>query len=450
MQRKIIQVEERPPLSQGIPLSFQHMFAMFGASVLVPILFGINPGVVLLMNGVGTLIFIFITKGTSPAYLGSSFAFLYPVSMIIGTGSHINHAKYPYALGAFVVVGAIIVLMALIIRLAGTKWIDVILPPAAMGPIVALIGLSLAGTAAKESGIPVIDTFTSTSIQSGEWREIAVFLITLLVAIFGQVLFRRFFAIIPILISIIAGYVAACCFGIVDFSTVAKDFETVKIFALPHFEAPAFNGGAILTIAPAALVVITEHIGHQIVTGNIVGRDLIKKPGLHRTLLSDGLSTMISGFVGAVPTTTYGENIGVMAMTRVYSVWVIGGAAVCSMLVAFIAPICDLISSIPCAVIGGISFMLYGMIAASGLRLLVEAKVDYGRSRNLAMTAVVFVTGLSGAYIPITKSFQLSGLTLATLVGMALGLIFYLLDLFKLTNDRDAEAETAQDAAEQK
>ena len=429
MQGKIIQVEERVPLVKGTALSIQHLFAMFGASVLVPMIFGIDPGVVLLMNGIGTLLFILVTKGKAPAYLGSSFAFLAPVALIIGSGEALDVSKYTLALGGFVVVGVAICLVALIIKLFGTKWIDVILPPAAMGPIVALIGLTLAGTAASSGGLPI----AGSAIVEGQSEQIIVFVVTLLVAVFGSVLFKKFFAVIPILISIVAGYLTAVAFGLVDFTPV-KD---ASLFSIPDFRSPTFDIGAILTILPAALVVVTEHIGHQMVTSKIVDRDLIKDPGLHRTLLGDGLSTIISGFTGAVPTTTYGENIGVMAITKVYSVWVIGGAAVISIVISFIGPVSALIQSIPWCVIGGVSFMLYGMIAASGLRLLVEAKVDYSRSRNLVLTSVVFVTGLSGAYIPI-GSYQLSGLTLATIVGMLLGLAMYILDKLKLTNDIEA------------
>jgi uracil permease len=432
MQNKIIQVDERVPLGKGLALSFQHLFAMFGASVAVPILFGINPGVVLLMNGIGTLIFILITKGKAPAYLGSSFAFLAPVYLIIGNPGSSDITKYPLALGGFVIVGAVICIVAIIIKLFGTKWIDIILPPAAMGPIVALIGLTLAGTAAQFGGLPV----PGVDLASIDINNVIVFIVTLLVAVFGSVLFRKFLAVIPILISIIVGYLVALAFGLVDFSGVTS----AAAFALPDFRTPVFNTQAIIIILPAALVIVTEHIGHQKVTGNIIGRDLIKDPGLHRTLLSDGVSTMLSGFVGAVPTTTYGENIGVMAVTKVYSVWVIGGAAVISIIIAFIGPVSAFIQSIPSPVIYGVSIMLYGMIAASGLRLLVEAKVDYSRSRNLALTAVVLVTGLSGAYIPLGSSFQLSGLPLATIVGMVLGLLFWILDKAKLTNDRDEEA----------
>lgn len=436
MQNKIIQVEERVPLGKGIALSLQHLFAMFGASVLVPILFGINPGVVLLMNGFGTMLFIVITKGKAPAYLGSSFAFISPTLIIIGSGA----GNYPLALGGFVVVGLAMALVAIIIKLVGTKWIDVVLPPAAMGPIVALIGLGLAGTAAKSGGLPIFDSFTNTILQDGSSKETIVFVITLAVAIFGSVCFRKFLAVIPILIAIIVGYLSALAFGIVDLTGVKE----ASLFVVPNFQAPKFEASAIFMILPALLVVVTEHIGHQLVTSKIVGRDLLKEPGLHRSMLSDGLSTAISGAVGAVPTTTYGENIGVMAMTKVYSVWVIGGAAILSIVIAFIGPISAVIQSIPWSVIGGISFMLYGMIGASGIRLIVEAKVDYSKSRNLALTSVVFVTGLSGAFIPL-GAYQLSGVILATIVGMVLGLLFFIFDKVKLTNDRDEAADVPED-----
>jgi uracil permease len=447
MSQPILQIEERPPLWRGLALSIQHVFAMFGASVLVPLLFGVNPGVVLLMNGVGTLLFILITRGKAPAYLGSSFAFLAPVAVIIGPSGHTRADQYPYALGAFVVVGLIIMAIAGLIKLFGTRWIDIVLPPAAMGPIVALIGLTLAGTAAKEAGIPVFDTFSGTVLQAGDGKDIVVFLVTLGVAVFGSILFRGFLGVIPVLIAIVVGYVLAALLGLVDFSAVASS----SVFALPDFQLPRFSWQAIAVIAPAALVVITEHIGHQEVTSKIVGRDLVNGvPGLQRTLFSDGLSTTLSGFVGSVPTTTYGENIGVMAITRVYSVWVIGGAAVFSAIFAFIAPISALISSIPWSVIGGVVFLLYGMIAASGLRLLVEAKVDYARSRNLVLSSVVLVTGLSGAFIQIGPHFQLTGLTLATIVGILLGLAFWVIDRLHWSNDAEgtATADSATDLTE--
>lgn len=413
--KKIIQVEEKVPGKLLIPLSLQHMFAMFGASVLVPFLFGINPAIVLFMNGIGTLLFIAITKGKAPAYLGSSFAFIAPANIVI------SKFGYPYALGGFVAVGFCGCLLALIIKKCGTKWIDIVLPPAAMGPVVALIGLELSATAANNAGL-LGDNIQMTNV----W----VFLITLGVAIFGNICFRKFLSVIPILIAIICGYIAAICFGLVDFSTVTS----ASLFAMPNFSAPKFDINAILMILPVILVITSEHIGHQVVTGKIVGKDLLQDPGLHRSLLGDNLSTMISGFIGSVPTTTYGENIGVMAITGVYSVQVIAGAAVLSIICSFVGPLSALIQTIPGPVIGGISFLLYGMIGTSGLRILVDQKVDYGVNKNLILTSVVFVTGLSS----ITLSFggiELTGMVLACIVAMLLSLTFYLLDKYHLTND---------------
>lgn len=423
MEKRIIQVNEKVPLMRGIPLSIQHTFAMFSASVLVPWMFGISPSVVLLMNGIGTLIFIFMTKGKAPAYLGSSFAFISPTLLIISNPD----MGYEYALGGFIVTGLILIAVAVLIKFVGTKWIDVILPPAAMGPIIALIGLELAGSAASNGGLILSDTYTQI-----DPKFVIVFIITLAVAVFGQVLFRGFAAAIAILIAIIVGYIAALFMGLVDFSTVTQ----ASVIEVPNFTAPKFSLDAILIIIPASLVVISEHIGHQVVTSEIVGKDLLKDPGLHRSLAADGISTTLSGFCGAVPTTTYGENIGVMAVTKVYSVWIIGGAAVFSMLLAWIGKASALIQTIPSPVMGGVSFLLYGMIAASGLRLLVDEKVDYSRPRNLALTSVVFVTGLSGAYIQI-GSVQLTGMALATVVGMALGLIFAIIDKAGIANDAE-------------
>lgn len=415
--KRIIQVDEKVPVKLLIPLSIQHMFAMFGASVLVPFVLGINPAIVLFMNGLGTLLFIFITKGRAPAYLGSSFAFLAPAGIVISKWG------YDYALGCFVAVGFCGCVLALIIYKFGSEWINVVLPPAAMGPVVALIGLELAGTAASNAGLK--DEVLLPA-------NIIVFLVTLLTAVIGSVVFRGFLSVIPILIAIIAGYVASLACGIVDFSEVAA----APLFALPNFQTPKFNMQAIAIVLPVLLVITSEHIGHQIVTSKIVGRDLLKDPGLHRSLFADNFSTMLSGFIGSVPTTTYGENIGVMAMTKVYSVYVIGGAAVLSIICSFIGKMTTLISTIPGPVIGGISFLLYGMIGASGIRILVDAQVDYGKSRNQAMTAVVFVTGLSGISVQL-GSIQLTGMVLACVVGMIMGLAFYILDKLKLTNDRD-------------
>lgn len=415
--QRIIQVEDKVPFKLLVPLSIQHMFAMFGASVLVPFIFGISPAIVLFMNGIGTLIFIAVTKGQAPAYLGSSFAFLAPAGIVI------SEMGYEYALGGFVAVGFCGCVLSLIIYKCGTDWIDIVLPPAAMGPVVALIGLELSGSAASNAGL--LD-------ESIDMRNVIVFAVTLGVAVFGNILFRGFLSVIPILIAVIAGYIAALCCGILDFSQVAG----ASWFALPDFQTPKFDAGAMIMILPVLLVIASEHIGHQVVTSKIVGRDLLKKPGLHRSLFGDNFSTMLSGLIGSVPTTTYGENIGVMAVTKVYSVRVIGGAAVLSIICSFVGKLSMLIQTIPGPVIGGISFLLYGMIGASGIRILVDAGVDYGRSRNLTLTSIVFVTGLSGIAVSF-GDIQLTGMVLACVVGMILSLIFYILDKLKLTNDRE-------------
>ena len=409
--QRIIQVEDKVPFNLLVPLSIQHMFAMFGASILVPFIFGINPAVVLFMNGVGTLLFIGVTKGKAPAYLGSSFAFLAPAGVVI------SNFGYEYALGGFVAVGFCGCILAFIVYKFGTEWIEVVLPPAAMGPVVALIGLELSGSAASNAGLldEVLDP-----------RKTIVFVLTLGTAVFGSILFRKFFSVIPILIAVIVGYASALAAGIVDFAEVAA----APVFALPNFSTPKFNLEAIMIILPVLLVITSEHIGHQVVTSKIVGRDLLKDPGLHRSLFGDNFSTMISGLIGSVPTTTYAENIGVMAITRVYSVRVIAGAAVLSIVCSFIGKFSTLISTIPGPVIGGISFLLYGMIGTSGLRILVDSRVDYGNSRNLALTSVIFVTGLSGIAVKF-GNVQLTGMVLACVVGMILSL-----DYFKLTNDQ--------------
>jgi len=425
-QRKIIQVDEKVPIGQLIPLSIQHMFAMFGASVLVPYIFGISPAVVLFMNGVGTLLFIFITKKKAPAYLGSSFAFLAPAGIVIAK------MGYEYALGGFVVVGFCGCILAVIIYKFGSDWINVVLPPAAMGPVVALIGLELSRNAAQNAGLVAPDNIPVEQFVINP-KDVIVFAVTLGVAIFGSVLFRKFLAVIPILIAVIAGYAAAGFCGILDFTEV----NAAKIFQIPNFSIPKFNLEAIIIILPVILVIASEHIGHQVVTSKIVGRDLLKDPGLHRSLFADNFSTMLSGLIGSVPTTTYGENIGVMAVTKVYSIYVIGGAAVLSIICSFIGKLTELIRTIPGPVIGGISFLLYGMIGASGIRILVDSKVDYGKSRNLILTSVIFVTGLSGVAIKL-GNIELKGMVLACILGMVLSLCFFILDKLHLTNDYES------------
>ncbi|TYO93300.1 uracil permease [Desulfallas thermosapovorans] len=428
MAKREIQVHERLPLLQTLPLSLQHLFAMFGATVLVPILFDVDPATVLLFNGIGTLLYLVLCKGAIPAYLGSSFAFISPVLVVL--------PKYGYeaALGGFIAVGLVFCAVALVIGLVGTRWIDIIFPPAAMGAIVAVIGLELAPVAADMAGL---------TAEKLDPAVITVSLFTLAVTVLGSVLFRGFLAIIPILIGIVSGYILALFMGMVDTSFMAaysnkESFRELlaALFIKPTFYRPEFNPAAIAVILPAALVVIAEHIGHLFVTSNIVGRDLAKEPGLHRSLLGNGLSTTISGFFGSTPNTTYGENIGVLAITKVYSVWVLGGAAVFAILLSFVGILADVIRSIPSAVMGGVSLLLFGVIAASGIRMLVEAKVDYNKARNLILTSVVLIVGVSGAHIEI-GAVTLQGMGLATVVAILLSLAFRLFDVLGLTGDKD-------------
>jgi uracil permease len=423
MAAKTYQVEEKVPFFQAIPLSFQHLFAMFGASVLVPTLFKIDPAVVLLMNGVGTLIYLVLCKGKAPAFLGSSFAFLSPVFVVLGANQAMWGANYGLALGGFIASGLIFVAVALLIGAFGSGWIKFVLPPATMGPIVALIGLELASVATDMAGFkPDASGVYNTS-------GIIVAMVTLFTVAFGSLLFRGFMAVIPVLTGIVAGYLVSIPMGLVNFDVIAA----APVLAFPTVYTPVFDINAILIILPASLVVISEHIGHLVVTGNIVGRDLTKDPGLHRSLLGDGVSTVLSGFFGSVPTTTYGENIGVMAITRVFSVWVIGGAAAISIVLAFIGKLSAVIQSIPTPVMGGICILLFGVIAASGIRMLVETRVDYSKPINLTLTAIVLIVGISGMAVTI-GTVQLKGMALATVVGMALSLTFHLLERFGLTN----------------
>lgn len=425
MQR-VIQVDERPSLVKSLPLSLQHLFAMFGATVLVPIIFGVNPATILLMNGIGTLLYLFICKGKIPAYLGSSFAFLSPVIVVLG--KYGPGEGYAYALGGFIVVGFIFIAVALLIRFTGKGWIDVVFPAAAMGAIVAVIGLELVPTAAQMAGL------IAPTGAKPDWtidpKSVTVSLVTLLVTIIGSVMFRGFLKIIPILIGIVVGYITAAAYGIVDFTLVEK----ADWFALPSFTTPKWNLTEIAIIAPAALVVIAEHIGHLIVTGNIVGRDLSKDPGLDRSLLGNGVSTVLSGFFGSTPNTTYGENIGVMAITKVYSTWVIGGAAVIAVVLSFIGKLAALIQTIPTPVMGGVSLLLFGVIAASGIRMLVESKIDYSKPANLILTTIVLVIGISGATFT-WGNFSLKGMALATVSAILLSLFFKILEKLKLLNE---------------
>ena len=399
MEKRIIEVEERLPLLPTIPLSLQHLFAMFGSTVLVPFLLHVDPATCLFMNGVGTLLYLFICKWKLPAY--------------------------PDAQSGFICFGLSFMILALLVKKIGTSWIDVLFPPAAMGSIVAIIGLELAPLAMSMSG------FSGEAQGMTNAMAVMISMFTLIVTILATVLGRGFISIIPILIGVIAGYILSIIMGVVDFSNVAAK----EWFAVPTFYSPRFNFSAVMMIMPALFVVFAEHLGHLFVTSDIVGRDLIKDPGLHRSLFADGLSNMISGFAGSTPNTTYGENMGVMAMTGVYSTWVIGGAAVFAIIFSFIGKVAAVIHAIPTPVMGGVCILLFGFIASSGIRMLIEKKVDYTKSRNLILTAVTMISGLSGATVTLGPV-QLKGMGLATIVAMILSLSFLIFDRLHLSNDK--------------
>ena len=406
---EVIGVEDKLPLKKAIPLSVQHLFAMFGSSVLVPILLNIDPATVLFFNGIGTLLYAFITKRKIPAYLGSSFAFISPVLLLMGEGYSFTEVQ-----SGFVVSGLLFATIKLF-------------PPASMGAIVTIIGLELAPTAADMAGFPV--GLSNSKVLNPTW--VLVSMITIITVILASVLLRGFLKVIPILIGIVTGYLVSCFLGLVDFTQVKE----ASLFVIPqiHIAKPSLN--AILTILPATFVVVAEHVGHLVVTSSIVGKDLSKDPGLNRSLLGDGLSTMISGFFGSVPTTTYGENIGVMALTKVYSSYVICGAGVLSVILGFSGSLSALIRSIPTPVIGGVSLLLFGTIATSGLRTFIEEKVDYSKSKNLILTSVTMIVGLSNIAVRF-GAIEIKGMGLATIVAMILSISFMIFDKLGLMNEK--------------
>ncbi|NMF04061.1 uracil permease [Clostridium beijerinckii] len=422
-EKNFIDVKEKVSLKRAIPLSIQHLFAMFGASVLVPLIFKIDPTTVLFFNGIGTLLYAFITKKSIPAYLGSSFAFISPVLLLYSQGYDFQTIQ-----GGFVFVGISFSIIAIIVGYTGMGWINKLFPPAAMGSIITIIGLELASNAADQAGFPV--GLSNSPTLNITW--VIVSMITLATVILCNILLKGFLKVIPILIGVVVGYITAFFMGLVDFSTI----NNANYFVLPNIKVAHFSLNAILTILPATFVVIAEHVGHLKVTSSIVGRDLSKDPGLHRSLLGDGLSTIISGMFGSVPTTTYGENIGVLALTKVYSVYVICGAGLVSILLGFSGKMSALISTIPTPVIGGISFLLFGTIATSGLRTFIEEKVDFSKSRNLILTSVIFIVGLSGIKLTL-GTIELKGMGLATVVAMVLSISFMIFDKLGIMNEAE-------------
>jgi len=414
MNKPVLDVKDVPSPIHWLTLSLQHLFAMFGATVLVPVLVDLSPSIALISSGFGTLAFLIITKWQVPAYLGSSFAFIAPIIAANATGG-------PGAamIGSFLV-GLVYGIVALIIKKAGYRWIMKLLPPIVVGPVIMVIGLALAGTAVNMA-------MNKPTADGGEYDLLyfSVGLVTLAATIIFSIFFKGFLGMISILAGIIIGYMYALFVGLVDFSPVmeASWFEWPPfIFPFVDYEVKVTFDIALLMI-PIAVVTISEHIGHQLVLSKVVSRDYIKEPGLHRSILGDGTATMISALIGGPPKTTYGENIGVLAITKVYSVYVIAGAAVAAIIFGFVGKITALINTIPQPVMGGVSILLFGIIASSGLRMLVDNKVDFGNNRNLVIASVILVLGIGGAFIKVSDSFQLQGMALAAICGVILNLI---------------------------
>lgn len=410
-----LDVDQRPSAGKGILLSFQHVFAMFGATILVPLILGMPVSVALFASGVGTLIYMISTGFKVPVYLGSSFAFITAMSLAMKEmGGDVSAAQT-----GVILTGLVYVLVATSIRFVGTKWIDKLLPPIIIGPMIIVIGLGLAGSAVTNAGL----------VADGNWKNALVAVVTFLIAAFINTKGKGFLRIIPFLFAIIGGYLFALTLGLVDFTPVLK----ANWFEIPGFYLPFNTGGAFkeynlyfgpetIAILPIAIVTISEHIGDHTVLGQICGRQFLKEPGLHRTLLGDGIATSVSAFLGGPANTTYGENTGVIGMTRIASVSVIRNAAFIAIALSFLGKFTALISTIPNAVLGGMSILLYGVIASNGLKVLIKERVDFSQMRNLIIASAMLVLGLGGAILklgPVT----LSGTALSAMTGIILNLI---------------------------
>lgn len=409
----ILDIHDKLKFPHLVGLSIQHMFAMFGSTVLVPILVGLNPGIALFSSGVGTLLYILITRAKIPAYMGSSFTFIVPMLALMKTTGYEGIAQ------GTISVGVVYLIVALLISWMGSDWLDKILPPIVVGPIIMVIGLSLAGTAATDA---TMRTVGSQSVYDIKYFIIA--LATLLITIVFNMYLKGFISLIPILLGLIAGYIIALVMGVVDLSTV----QHAKWLVAPSFEIPFvnyqmhFNLGAVLSMMPLAFVTMTEHTGHIMVLNTLTHRNFFKDPGLHVTLSGDGVASIIAGFIGGPPVTSYGENIGVLAVTKVHSVYVLMGAAVSAIIFSFVGKLSALIQSIPNPVIGGISFLLFGTIAANGLRILIDNKVDFNKKRNLMIAASILVIGIGNASFNV-GNLSFSGLAVATVLGVILNLV---------------------------
>lgn len=410
---------DRPPLSRWVPLSIQHVFAMFGSTILVPILVGLDPSTALFTAGSGTLIYIALTKAKVPAFIGSSFAFISPLIAISASYG------WAYAMGGAFCSGLLYALVAFIISRAGSDWIHRALPPVVIGSVIIVIGLTLAPTAMQMA------MYTNTSDPSTySLVYLSIACVTLAVTVVANVFFKGFFSVIPILFGLAAGYLFTLIMGFIFPAYHIIDFTVVKEaawFGLPHFAVPKFALVPVLTFLIVSFATICEHLGDTLVISKVVGENFYEDPGLKRTLLGDGLATTWASLWGGPPNTTYGENVGVLAITGVYSVWVTGGAAVIAVLLSFFPKFGAIIRTIPNPVLGGISILLFGIIASSGLRTLVESGVDYQNKRNLTISSIILVIGIGGGTLRFmlgdSLEFSLGAVALATLVGIILNLI---------------------------
>lgn len=425
----VLDINDKPTGSQLITLSLQHMFAMFGSTILVPTFTGLSPAIALLTSGVATLFFLLITRFQVPAYLGSSFAFIAPILVATKAAGGPGGAM----IGAMAV-GIVYGIVSLLIWKTGYKWILRILPPIVVAPVIMVIGLALAGTAVDMAMNETLDN--GTKVYHASYFVIA--LITLAAAIIVNNFVKGVVSTMPILIGLIVGYIAALISdqiagtSFINFTAVTE----AAWIASPDFLIPGIDydfkvtSTLLLAMVPIVIVTISEHIGHQLVLGKVVHRNFIKSPGLHRSLLGDGFGTLISSLIGGPPKTTYGENIGVLVLTRVFSVWVIGGAAVFAVLLSFSGKLMALVSTIPTPVLGGVSILLFGIIASSGLRMLVENKIDFDHSRNLVIASVILILGIGGGKLLWENAFgikgydfAIEGMALAAIVGVLLNII---------------------------
>lgn len=405
----LIQPNERPKkLSIWILLSFQHVFAMFGSTVLAPMLIGLDPSIAILTSGIGTLVYLICTGFKIPIYIGSSFAFIAASAIALENGGNGALAS------GLVCVALVYVIVALFVKIVGSDWLKRLLPPIVIGPMIMVIGLGLASSAVSNAGL---------SADNFNLMEAIVACFTLLVCAFVAIVGRGFFKIIPILIGIICGYIFALFTGLVDTSV----FENMSLFSQPNIQIPfltyEFDFSFAFMFLPIALVTIAEHIGEHTIISNITRRDFLKNPGLKRTLLGDGLATLIAGIIGGPANTTYGENNGVIAMTKVASVKVIALAAIFAIILAFINPVSLFIQSIPPAVMGGVSIMLFGIIASNGVKIMIENNIDFTNSRNLVIAASMLILGIGGATFAFSDTFTLAGMSVAAVVGIVLNLI---------------------------